>query len=66
MPTVDIRPFHERPVELRRAIKDEFAPGGRALDVLRLPLRQHRCTRYTLTYRKKSLVGQGRHVDLGI
>ena len=35
VPTVDIKTFHERPVELRHEFKDEFPPGGRTLDVLR-------------------------------
>ena len=33
MPATNIKPFHERPVELRHAFEDEFARFVRELDI---------------------------------
>ena len=43
----DIKPFHERPVELRHAFEDEFAhlAWGPDIGLAEVSTRQRRCTR---------------------
>ena len=59
---MDIKPFQERPVELRHAFKDEVAPGGQASNLPRLSA----AAPLHMLIDRKSLVGRERHVNLGV
>ena len=58
MPATNIKPFHERPVELRHAFEDEFARFVRELDIGHAEVSTAAAPLYTLYDRKASWIGE--------